>query len=79
MKGQLDYLQDAASRMGRIDWRNAVTGVLLGTVVNAALPGDAVRDALLTLLAQWGTCSGTRCLSCLSASRRVAPPKALFM
>jgi hypothetical protein len=54
LEGRLDYLQDAASRMGRIDWRNAVTGVLLGTVVNAALPGDAVRDALLMLLRSVG-------------------------
>jgi hypothetical protein len=54
LEGQLDYLQDAASRIGRIDWRNAVTGVLLGTVVNAALPGEAVRDALLMLLRSVG-------------------------
>lgn len=54
LEGRLDYLQDAASRMGRIDWRNTVTGVLLGTVVNATLPGDAVRDALLMFLRSVG-------------------------
>jgi hypothetical protein len=54
LEGHLDYLQDATSRMGRVDWRNAVTGVLLGTVVNAALPGDAVRDALRMLLRSVG-------------------------
>jgi hypothetical protein len=54
LEGRLDYLQEAASRMGRIDWRNAVTGVLLGAVVNAALPSDAVRDALSMLLRSVG-------------------------
>jgi hypothetical protein len=54
LEGQLNYLHDAASRMGRIDWRNAVTGVLLGTVVNAVLPGEVARDALLMLLRSVG-------------------------
>jgi hypothetical protein len=54
LEGQLNYLEDAASRMGRIDWRNAVTGVLLGTVVNAVLPGEVARDALLMLLRSVG-------------------------
>lgn len=54
LEGRLDYLQDAASRMGRVDWRNAATGVLLGTIVNAVLPGDAVRDALLMLFRSVG-------------------------
>jgi hypothetical protein len=54
LEGQLNYLQGAAGRMGRIDWRNAVTGVLLGTVVNAVLPGEVARDALLMLLRSVG-------------------------
>ncbi len=54
LEGQLNYLQDAAGRMGRIDWRNAVTGVLLGTIINAVLPGKVARDALLMLLRSVG-------------------------
>jgi hypothetical protein len=54
LEGQLNYLQDAAGRMGRIDWRNAVTGVLLGTIINAVLPGEVARDALLMLLRSVG-------------------------
>jgi hypothetical protein len=54
LEGRLDYLQEAASRMGRVDWRNAVAGVLLSTLVNAILPGDVARDTLLMLLRSVG-------------------------
>jgi hypothetical protein len=54
LEGRLDYLQEAASRMGRVDWRNTVAGVLLSTLVNAVLPGDVARDALLMLFRSVG-------------------------
>jgi hypothetical protein len=50
LEGRLKYLQEAAGRMGRVDWRNAAAGVFLGMIVNATLPGDPARDALVTLL-----------------------------
>jgi hypothetical protein len=46
LEARLDYLVDASSRLPRLDWRNALLGVLLGTVVEAILPGDVVRDVL---------------------------------
>lgn len=44
-----DYLEDAARRLGRIDWRNAVVGALLGTVLGAAVPQEPVRQMLVML------------------------------
>jgi hypothetical protein len=47
---RLDYLVDAASRTGRIDWRNAFVGVLLGAAVETVVPPEVIRDVLsLTL------------------------------
>jgi hypothetical protein len=47
---RLDYLEDAARRLPRIDWRNALVGALLGLVLNAAIPPEPIRDALGSLL-----------------------------
>lgn len=46
LESRLDYIKDAATRMGRLDWRNTMTGVLLGAVVQGLVPQSAVRDAL---------------------------------
>jgi len=54
LEGQFKYLQDAAGRMGRTDWRTAAAGVLLSAIVNAVLPGNAARDALLMLFRSVG-------------------------
>jgi hypothetical protein len=54
LEGQFKYLQDAAGRMGRTDWRTAAAGVLLSAIVNAVLPGSAARDALLMLFQSVG-------------------------
>jgi hypothetical protein len=48
---RLVYIEEAAGRLGRIDWRNAVAGAMLGAIVAAAIPPEAVR-ALLNLLFQ---------------------------
>src|ERR1019366_560235 len=48
LDGKLDYLVNAAGRLGRIDWRNAFVGAILGYIVTAALPPDA-RDIVLGL------------------------------
>jgi hypothetical protein len=49
LEGRLKYLEQAANRMGRIDWRNAAAGVLLSTLVSAMLPSDAARDVVTML------------------------------
>ena len=43
---RLDYLSDAAGRIGRLDWRNLLVGALLGLVVTAMVPPEPVRDVL---------------------------------
>jgi hypothetical protein len=45
------YMEEAVSRLGRIDWRNAAAGAMLGALVTAAIPSDAVR-AYLEMLFQ---------------------------
>jgi len=49
LDGKLDYLVKAAGRLGRIDWRNAFAGAILGFIFTAALPPEAVRDMILVL------------------------------
>jgi hypothetical protein len=45
------YMDEAVGRLGRIDWRNAAAGAMLGALVTAAIPPDAVR-AYLEMLFQ---------------------------
>jgi hypothetical protein len=50
LDAKLDYLVSAAGRLGRIDWRNAAVGAILGWVLSAALPPESARDIFLGLL-----------------------------
>jgi hypothetical protein len=50
LDAKLDYLVKASGRLGRIDWRNAFVGAMLGFILAAALPPESARDILLTLL-----------------------------
>jgi hypothetical protein len=50
LNAKLDYLVGASGRLGRIDWRNALVGAILGFVLNAALPPEYAPDILLKLL-----------------------------
>jgi hypothetical protein len=50
LEAKLDYLATAASRLGRIDWRNAFAGAILGFTLTAALPPEAVHNMILGLL-----------------------------
>lgn len=43
---RLDYLEDAAGRLGRVDWRNTFVGVMLGLVVEAIAPPELVREVI---------------------------------
>jgi hypothetical protein len=47
---KLEYLVTAAGRLGRVDWRNACVGAMLGILFTAALPPEAVRHILLMVL-----------------------------
>jgi hypothetical protein len=46
---KLDYLADAARRLGRKDWLNVCTGAILGYVLTASLPPESAHDMLLGL------------------------------
>jgi hypothetical protein len=54
LDAKLDYLVNAAGRLGRIDWRNAFVGVILGYVLTAALPPDSARDMLFRAIGAIG-------------------------
>jgi hypothetical protein len=43
------YMEEAGARLGRIDWRNAAAGAMLGALVSAAIPPEVVR-AFLNML-----------------------------
>jgi hypothetical protein len=47
LEARLDYLQEAASRIGRLDWRNAFLGAILGLIFSMGLPPNAARDIVL--------------------------------
>jgi hypothetical protein len=50
LNAKVDYLIDAASRLGRIDWRNAFAGVILSYILTLALPPDSARAILQTFV-----------------------------
>jgi hypothetical protein len=50
LEAKLDYLVDAARRLGRIDWRNVFAGAILSFILSAAVPPESARDIFLTLL-----------------------------
>lgn len=50
LDAKLDHLVDAAGRLGRTDWRGVFVGTMVSFVLSAALPPEAARHILLTLL-----------------------------
>jgi hypothetical protein len=50
LDAKLDYLADAARRLGRKDWLNVCAGAILGYILTAMLPPEAARDMFLRLL-----------------------------
>jgi len=50
LHARLDYLEEAAARLARIDWRNVVVGAMFTILVEAVLPPDAVRGIFVVLL-----------------------------
>ena len=50
LNAKVDYLVGAVGRLGRIDWRNAFAGVILGFIFAAVLPPESARHIFLTLL-----------------------------
>lgn len=50
LNAKLDYLIKATDRLGRIDWRNALVGVIMGYVLTVALPPESARSMFFILL-----------------------------
>jgi hypothetical protein len=50
LDAKLDYLVNAARRLGRKDWLNVCAGVILTLIIGAVLPASAPRDMFLGLL-----------------------------
>lgn len=58
LEEKLDYLTAAASRVGRKDWLFLAAGVMLSYFVEVALPSEAARGILKTLLTSIGNILG---------------------
>jgi hypothetical protein len=50
LDAKLDYLVNAARRLGRKDWLNVCAGVILSYILGASLPPEATRGMFLGLL-----------------------------
>lgn len=46
VEGRLNYLIEASARVGKKDWINLLLSVLVGIIINTALPADSARDLL---------------------------------
>jgi hypothetical protein len=44
VESRLNYLAESSERVGRKDWLNLLISVLVGIVINAALPPEATRE-----------------------------------
>jgi len=47
IEDQLDYLVEAAERVGRLDWRNLVVGSLLALVLQAIVPVGPIQQLFI--------------------------------
>jgi hypothetical protein len=54
LEARVDYLAEAAGRVGKKDWAFLAVGVILGYVLPAALPPEAAKDILVTLFTSIG-------------------------
>jgi hypothetical protein len=54
LQDRFEYLKDAAARLGRLDWRNLVAGVMLTAITEAILPPETTRDILVTIVRTLG-------------------------
>jgi hypothetical protein len=50
LNAKIDYLVDAAGRLGRIDWRNAFVGAIIGYILTGGLPPESARSIFLTFM-----------------------------
>jgi hypothetical protein len=50
LNAQVDYLVDAAGRLGHTDWRAVVISAMLSFVLSTALPPESARHLFFTLL-----------------------------
>lgn len=58
LNAKIDYLVDAAGRLGRTDWRGVSVGVMLSFFLASAFPPESVSKFLLLFLRAIGHLSG---------------------
>lgn len=46
----LDYLAEAATRMGRVDWKSVLVGSMVEAMISAAIPQEAAQSVMNMLL-----------------------------
>lgn len=54
LEEKLDYLVDASSRLGRVDWLNASVGAVVGIVMNEVIASSVAQQILQGLVASVG-------------------------
>ena len=54
LEAKLEYLNDAAQRLGRVDWRAVALGTLLPLAAEAILPPENARHVVLMFLGSLG-------------------------
>jgi hypothetical protein len=50
LDAKIDYLVDAAGRLGRTDWRSVFVGAIVSYILTAAIPPESARSVLLTFM-----------------------------
>lgn len=58
LNAKIDYLIDAAGRLGRTDWRGVFFGVMLSFFLASAFPPESVSKFLLLVIRAIGHLSG---------------------
>ncbi|MFZ0592832.1 MAG: hypothetical protein WAM39_20395 [Bryobacteraceae bacterium] len=60
---KIDYLVDAAGRLGRIDWGNAFIGAIVGYILVAGLPPESARSLITFVVRAIGHFFWTRLMN----------------
>lgn len=58
LNSKIDYLIDAAGRLGRTDWRGILFGIMFSFFLASALPPETVRNILMLVLRAIGHFTG---------------------
>ena len=65
LDAKLQYLLEAAARVGRVDWRTMFLGTMFTLDAEALVPPPVVKHVLFVLFQLSRICLATRCPDCL--------------